>query len=135
LFGGLTVINRKVFSLLVVVCLLVATATAQAAKPGPSAPSLKVTFAQTAAATADSTSAAPTADTPYDVSGCGYADSGVTVVAYGPTATAFAGQTPTGGCIDLTNFATDGAGSYHVDAYQTIRNRAVKVASTSFTVQ
>jgi hypothetical protein len=129
------VINRKLFSLLVVVCLLVATATAQAAKPGPSGPSLNVTFAQTAAATADSSLAAPTADTRYDVSGCGYADSGVTVVAYSPTAAAFAGQMPTGGCIDLTNFATDGAGSYHVDAYQTIRNRAVKVASTSFTVQ
>jgi len=76
--------------------------------------------------------------TPYVVSGCGYnaANGGVTVVVRSPQATAFAGQLPdSNGCISLSNFSTQGIGSYQVDAYQTIhKNKSSIVASTGFTL-
>jgi hypothetical protein len=77
-----------------------------------------------------------TTSMPYVVNGCGYDSSygGVTVVVYSPYAASFAGQMPTGGCISLSNFSTLGPGHYEIDAYQTVRNKRTKVASTSFDV-
>jgi hypothetical protein len=120
-------VKSKVFVAALFACLLLMTATAYAAHSSSGA-SLTVTWPQTAA-TADSSS------TPYVVSGCGYAaaNGGVTVVAQSPTALAFAGQVPdAGGCISLSNFAADGPGHYTVTAYQTVHNRKVALASTSF---
>jgi hypothetical protein len=58
---------------------------------------------------------------------------GVTVVVHSPEAISFAGQLPdANGCISVSNFWTQGAGHYQVDAYQTVRKRDVIVASTSF---
>lgn len=76
-------------------------------------------------------------ETQYVVSGCGYnaAFGGVTIVVHSPSAVAFAGQVPgADGCISLSNFSTQGAGSYEIDAWQHIRNKDVKVASTSFSL-
>jgi hypothetical protein len=74
--------------------------------------------------------------TPYTVSGCGYDSSygGVSVVVYSPEAISFAGQNPdANGCISLSNFSTQGAGHYEIDAYQQIRpHKSSLVASTSF---
>ena len=75
--------------------------------------------------------------TPYVVSGCGYdaANGGVTVVVRSPEATAWAGQIPVNGCISVSNFSTQSAGSYSVDAYQQLRNKSTLMASTSFTLK
>jgi hypothetical protein len=107
---------------------LIASATAFAAKPSSSSPTLSVSFSGPAGA-----SASTPADTPYLVSGCGYGTTGVTVVVHSPTAYAFAGQMPdANGCISLSNFATQGSGHYQVDAWQDLRNKSTNVASTSF---
>jgi hypothetical protein len=100
---------------------------ADAAKGSGTAPTLHTSL--------DGTTSAPP-ETPYVVSGCGYnsANGGVTVVVQSPTAVAFAGQVPVGGCISLTNFATQGSGTYKLNAWQHVRNRDVVVASTSFTL-
>jgi hypothetical protein len=119
--------------------------SAYAAKPGSSAnapssgkpssssyaPTLGVSWPLSAASTASSDG------TPYVVAGCGYNGSygGVTIVVRTPVAMAFAGQIPdSNGCISLSNFSSQGAGHYEIDAYQTIRNKATQVASTSFTL-
>jgi hypothetical protein len=84
---------------------------------------------------AQGTASTQSSATGYVVSGCGYdaANGGVTVVAQSPTAVAFAGQVPdANGCISLSNFATTGAGHYTVTAYQTVHNKKVELASTSF---
>jgi hypothetical protein len=76
-------------------------------------------------------------ETAYVVSGCGYnaAYGGVTIVVNEPGAVAFAGEVPGGdSCISLSNFSTQGAGSYTIDAWQHIGKKDVKVASTSFSV-
>jgi hypothetical protein len=72
--------------------------------------------------------------TSYVVSGCGYTnDVGVTVVVTSPEAVSFAGQpADADGCISVSNFSTQGPGHYDVDAWQQVRNRAKKLASTSF---
>jgi hypothetical protein len=72
--------------------------------------------------------------TPYVVSGCGYASTGVTVVVHSPEAVSFAGQMPdANGCISISNFSTQGSGHYDVDAFQELHGaRATRVASTSF---
>ena len=73
--------------------------------------------------------------TQYTVTGCGYnvANGGVTVVVQSPEAISFAGQLPdSNGCISVTNFSTQGAGQYQLDAWQHVRNKDVVVASTSF---
>jgi hypothetical protein len=75
--------------------------------------------------------------TPYVVSGCGYsaANGGVTIVVRSPQATAFAGQIPdANGCISVSNFSTQGAGSYNVSAYQQAHNKSSLLAQTSFTL-
>jgi hypothetical protein len=106
--------------------------TALAAKPGSSSATLSVSFGPAAAS---ATSAGMPYGTPYVVSGCGYdaANGGVTIVVRSPEAIAFAGQLPDGsGCISVTNFSTQGAGHYSVEAWQHIRNKDVKLASTAF---
>src|SRR6266702_8441928 len=97
------------------------------AAPAPS-PTLSVTFAS-----ATINGSLPYA-TPYLVSGCGYAASGVTVVVHSPEAISFAGQLPdASGCIAVSNFSTQGAGHYDVDAYQQVHGtKSSQVASTSF---
>jgi hypothetical protein len=73
--------------------------------------------------------------TPYLVSGCGYDSSygGVTIVVQSPEAISFSGQMPdANGCISLSNFSTQGAGHYQIDAYQQIRKKSSIVASRSF---
>src|SRR6266516_825788 len=92
-----------------------------------SSPTLSVTFAS-----ATINGSLPYA-TPYVVSGCGYAASGVTVVVHSPEAISFAGQMPdASGCISLTNFSTQGPGHYQLDAWQHVGKKDVVVASTSF---
>jgi hypothetical protein len=114
----------------IVAALLVGVASG--AKPGSSSATLSVSFGTTAAA---STSSSVPYGTQYVVSGCGYnaANGGVTVVVHSPEAISFAGQLPdANGCISVTNFSTQGPGHYQLDAWQTVRNRDVKLASTSF---
>ena len=78
-----------------------------------------------------------TTPVPYVVSGCGYnaAYGGVTIVVTSPESISFSGQMPdSNGCISLTNWSTQGAGSYTIKAWQTIRSKDVVVASYSFSV-
>jgi hypothetical protein len=113
----------------VVTALLVGAASA--AKPGSPSPTLSVSFGAAAA----STSSGMPYGTSYVVSGCGYdaANGGVTVVVHSPEAIAFAGQVPdANGCIKLTNFSTQGAGHYQLDAWQHVGKKDVDLASTSF---
>ena len=119
----------QVFVMVLTVAAL-AAATAFAAKPSSYSPTLGVSWPVAAASTSSSSS------TPYVVSGCGYDASlgGVTVVVYSPYSAAFSGQVPdSNGCISLSNFSTQGAGAYSVQAWQHVRNKSVMVASTSFT--
>lgn len=119
----------QVFVMVLTVAAL-AAATAFAAKPSSYSPTLGVSWPLAAAGTSSSSS------TPYVVSGCGYDASlgGVTVVVYTPVSASFGGQLPDGaGCISVSNFSTQGAGSYRIEAWQHVRNKDVLVASTSFT--
>jgi hypothetical protein len=96
------------------------------------APTLDVSFPTLTSASTTSGTSVPY-NTPYVISGCGYGTVGVTVVVYTPEAISFAGQTPdAGGCISVSNFSTQGAGQYKVDAYQQLRNKSSRVASRSF---
>lgn len=75
--------------------------------------------------------------TPYTVTGCGYdpANGGVTVLVQSPEAYSFAGGLPdANGCISVSNFSTQGPGSYDLTAYQTIRHKSKVMARTSFTL-
>jgi hypothetical protein len=93
---------------------------------------LDVSFPTASAASTGSTSVPY--GTPYVVSGCGYAKGvGVTVVVQSPEAISFAGQVANAdGCISLSNFFTQGPGHYQLDAWQQLRHRSSRVASTSF---
>jgi hypothetical protein len=116
-----------------VAALLIAAifASAGTAAKAP-APTLGVSFPTLASASATDATSLPYG-TPYVVSGCGYGTVGVTVVVHSPEAISFAGQIPdANGCISVSNFSTQGAGHYEVDAYQQLRNRSSRVASTSF---
>jgi hypothetical protein len=107
--------------------------TAFAAKPSAYSPTLGIDFATTAFASTASGSI-PYA-TPYLVSGCGYDRNygAVTIVVHSPEAISWAGQLPdANGCISLSNFSTQGAGHYQIDAYQQLRKKSSIVASTSF---
>ena len=78
---------------------------------------------------------AATTDSSYVIHGCGYKGTygNVTVVAQSPQSVAWTGRTPDGdGCISVDNFSTQGPGHYSMKAYQTIRNKAVLVASKDF---
>jgi hypothetical protein len=104
-------------------------ASGSAARAPSYSPTLSVSWPLTAALTTNSSG------TFYVVSGCGYNSSlgGVTVVVTSPYAVSSAGQMPdSNGCISISNFDTLGPGNYHVDAYQTIKNKATLVASMSF---
>jgi hypothetical protein len=116
-------------AMVLTVAALMASASAFAAKPAAYSPSLSVSWPVAAASTAATT------ETSYLVSGCGYNAGlgGVTVVVYSPGAAAFAGAMPdSNGCVSLSNFATNGAGHYEIDAFQTVRGKSTLVASTSF---
>jgi hypothetical protein len=96
------------------------------------APGLSVVWPYLGANTSGSTTPVP-----YDVSGCGYNATygGVTVVVTSPESISFSGQIPdSNGCIALANWSTQGAGSYTIKAYQTLRNKGVVVATASFSV-
>jgi hypothetical protein len=74
---------------------------------------------------------------PYVIEGCGYdASYGVvTVVVNTPVAVAWTARDPdSSGCISVSNFSTQGAGAYQIEARQQVKNRDVVVASTSFTL-
>jgi hypothetical protein len=74
----------------------------------------------------------------YTVTGCGYSpgSGGVTVVVQSPVAISFAGQLPdSNGCIAISNFSTQGPGTYYLSSYQTIRHRSQVMAKTAFTLQ
>jgi hypothetical protein len=100
---------------------------------GRSTATLSVSFTALSAAATSSSDGVPYG-TPYVVSGCGYTKGiGVTVVVQSPEAISFAGQLPDAdGCISLSNFSTQGAGHYELDAWQQLRHKSSRVASTSF---
>lgn len=117
----------KAVVFVLVVSSVIASATAFAAKPSSSGPTLSVEWPQAAAATNTSSS------TPYVVAGCGYGSAAVTIVVSSPTATSFAGQMPdASGCISLSNFYTTGPGHYSIGAYQQSHSKWTLVASTNF---
>lgn len=73
----------------------------------------------------------------YTISGCGYDSSygTVTVVVYTPVSAGWTGaDIDSNGCISVSNFSTQGAGTYQIQAWQHIRKKSVDVASTSFTL-
>ncbi len=75
-------------------------------------------------------------DVNYTITGCGYNSSYgvVTVVVYSPVSAGWTGADPNAsGCISVSNFSTQGAGSYRVQAWQQVGKKTVEVASTSFT--
>ena len=124
--------------MLATIVAIVATASLTTGALGakPSRATLDVSF-PTATSLTDSSTTAPYW-TPYVVSGCGYnpANGGVTIVVHSPQAIAFAGGgvPDSNGCISVSNFSTQTAGTYQVDAYQQVRNRSSLLASTSFTL-
>jgi hypothetical protein len=99
---------------------------------GRSTATLDVSFPTLSAASTSSGSVPY--GTPYVVSGCGYTKGvGVTVVVQSPEAISFAGQLPNAdGCISLSNFSTQGPGHYELNAWQQLRHKSSRVASTSF---
>jgi hypothetical protein len=128
--------TSRPMTLVMVLALAVAGLIASSAFAGkPSSPTLDVTFAATLASASTTSDTSVPYGTPYVVSGCGYGTVGVTIVVHTPEAIAFAGQVPdANGCISVSNFSTQSAGHYTVDAYQQLRNRSSLVASTSFDV-
>jgi hypothetical protein len=109
---------------------LVVFASVAHAGPKTYSPTLKVSFGEAALTTDGATT-----PTSYVVNGCGYDRNygGVTIVVHSPEAISFAGQVPdSDGCIWVTNFSTQGAGHYQIDAWQHVRNKDKVVASTSF---
>jgi hypothetical protein len=106
-------------------------ATGATAAKAP-APTLDVSFSTLTSVSTTTRTSLPYA-TPYLISGCGYGTVGVTIVVHSPEAISFAGQTPDAdGCISVSNFSTQGAGYYEVDAYQQLRHKSSLVASMSF---
>jgi hypothetical protein len=122
----------KTVVLVLAVSAVIANATAYAARPSSSSPSLYVQWPALAGTTTTTGTSVPYG-TPYVVSGCGYGTVGVTIVVSSPEAVSFAGQIPdANGCISISNFSTQGAGHYQLDAYQQLRNKSSRVASMSF---
>ena len=99
-----------------------------AAKPS-SGPTLSVTFSF-----ASVNGSSTPYGTPFVVSGCGYGSTYTSVVVRSPEALSFAGQSPSNGCVSVSNFSTNAAGSYEVDAYQNVHGHSALVAETTFTV-
>jgi hypothetical protein len=128
-------LDRATMSALVVSGLVAAAifASSGTAAKAP-APTIAVSFPTLTSASTASATSVPY-NTPYVVSGCGYGPAGVTVVVHSPEAVSFAGQIPDAkGCISVSNFSTQGAGHYQVDAYQDLRKRSTRVATMSFDV-
>ncbi len=126
---GARILTSGVLALALVAAAILATTGAAAKAP---APTLDVSFPTLTSASPTTGTSVPY-NTPYVVSGCGYGTVGVTVVVHSPEAISFAGQIPdANGCISVSNFSTQGAGHYEVDAYQQLRNKSSMVASMSF---
>lgn len=73
----------------------------------------------------------------YTISGCGYNSSygTVTVVVYSPVSAGWTGaDVDSNGCISVSNFSTQGAGTYQLQAWQHVGKKSVEVASTNFTL-
>ena len=121
-------------SAVIAVLVTAVAVTVGVASAGRSTATLNVSFGD--AATASATTASLPYGTGYIVSGCGYAKGvGVTVVVHSPEAISFAGQlADAGGCISISNFSTQGAGHYDLEAWQQVRNKSKVVASASFDV-
>jgi hypothetical protein len=105
-------------------------ATAFAARSSYS-PTLSVSLAQA------TTTLSGTGDIAYTISGCGYDSSYgvVTVVVYSPVSAGWTGANPdSNGCISVSNFSTQGAGTYQVQAWQKTGRKSVEVASMSFSL-
>jgi hypothetical protein len=105
-------------------------APAVAAKPSSYSPSLSVAFPQSATTLTAS-------NVNYTISGCGYNSSygTVTVVVYSPVSAGWTGaDIDSNGCISVSNFSTQGAGTYNIQAWQQVGKKSVEVASTSFTL-
>ncbi len=123
---------RSTFTLAVAGLLAAAILASSGTAAKAPAPTLDVSFPTLTSASTTSGTSVPY-NTPYVVSGCGYGTVGVTVVVYTPEAISFAGQIPdANGCISVSNFSTQGAGHYEVDAYQQLRHKSSLVASMSF---
>ena len=122
---------KRLCSAAVLIVAVFAAVPAYAAKSPSYSPSLTTSLQSSTAKTIS-----VVGETPYVVSGCGYNASfgGVTVVVQSPVAVAFAGQVPVDGCISLSNFATQGAGTYKINAWQHVRNKDVVVATDTFVV-
>jgi hypothetical protein len=125
---------KKLSLIAVLAAALVASvfvASGVAAKPPVYSPSLTVSWPFGPG------SATASWGTSYVITGCGYnAGYGdVTVVVYSPVSAGWTGATPdANGCISVSNFSTQGAGTYQVQAWQQVRKKSVEVASTSFTI-
>jgi hypothetical protein len=103
-----------------------------AGKSGGYSPSLTTSLQSSGAIT----TTVPTG-TAYTISGCGYDVSlgMVTVVVYNPIAAQWTAETPdANGCISISNFATEGAGNYKIDAWQHVKNKDQIVAENTFTL-
>jgi hypothetical protein len=112
------------------VAALIVPAAAQAGKPSTYAPSLTTSLQPFGA-----TSTSSPSGTPYVISGCGYDASfgGVTVVVHAPGSVGWVWDMPdANGCISVSNASTQGAGTYQIDAWQTVGKKAAVVASTGF---
>lgn len=101
---------------------------ASSQKPSSYSPTLSISWPETLSVSST--------DATYVIEGCDYDPSYgmVTVVVYTPVSAGWTGRMPDGGCISVSNFQTQGAGTYRVEAWQHVKNRDVVVASTSFTL-
>jgi hypothetical protein len=123
---------QKALTFALVLSSLALAIPAFAGKSGGYSPSLTTSLQVSGASTA-----AVPAGTQYTISGCGYdATLGmVTVVVYNPVAAQWTADLPdANGCISISNFATEGSGSYKIDAWQHVRNKDQIVAENSFTL-
>lgn len=129
-------LKRDVLKQLIPVAVIVALAAVLFATPAfaskqPSySPSLGVVFPQAASGLTGS-------NVSYTISGCGYNSSygAVTVVVYSPVSAGWTGANlDASGCISVSNFSTQGAGTYQVQAWQQVGKKSVEVASTTFTL-
>ncbi len=120
--------SRLILLALIMLAVVVFATTAFAGKSSYS-PTLSVVFP------ASATSLTAT-NVNYTISGCGYNSSYgvVTVVVYTPVSAGWTGaDVDASGCISVSNFSTQGAGTYQLQAWQQIGKKSVEVASTSFT--
>ena len=128
-------LHKQVLSLAAVTVLVLSVGVSVAAASGGGKSSYSPTLTVSLPLAASTLSAST--DVSYTISGCGYNGSygGVTVVVYTPVSVGWTGATPdANGCISVSNFSTQGAGTYKIEAWQQIGKKDVEVASTSFTL-